>query len=139
MSIKTIVAIIQTEEDSERVLSCALPLAKRFGALLIGVHATTVPMAYGSDLLGQLHKYQSIEFTTRNKVLPAADIIESATLISAKLCRMEGKVGELSAGAFADLLVVDGNPLEDISVLEQHDRLKAIMKGGHFYKNELAA
>ena len=103
------------------------------------LHDAGVPMAYGSDLLGQLHKYQSIEFTTRNKVLPAADIIESATLISAKLCRMEGKIGELSPGAFADLIVVDGNPLEDIGVLEQHDKLKAIMKGGQFYKNELAA
>ena len=102
------------------------------------LHDAGVPMAYGSDLLGQLHKYQSIEFTTRNKVLPAADIIQSATLNSAKLCCMEGKIGELTTGAFADLLVVDGDPLADIGVLEQHERLKAIMKGGQFYKNELA-
>lgn len=98
-----------------------------------------VPMAYGSDLLGQLHKYQSIEFSVRNKVLAANEIIKSATLISAKLCRMEGQIGTLTAGAFADLLVVDGNPFEKISVLEQPENLKVIMKDGRFYKNELAA
>jgi len=75
----------------------------------------------------------------RNKVLAANEIVKSATLISAKLCRMEGQIGTLTAGAFADLLVVDGNPFEKISVLEQPENLKVIMKDGRFYKNELAA
>lgn len=50
MPIKTIVAIIQTAQDSERVISCALPLAQRFGAVLIGVHAEAMAMAYGSAI-----------------------------------------------------------------------------------------
>ncbi|MDE2517777.1 MAG: amidohydrolase family protein [Rhodospirillales bacterium] len=97
-----------------------------------------LPMAFGSDLLGQLHKYQSMEFSIRARVLPAAEILRSATLISARLCRMEGRIGTLAAGAFADLLVVDGDPLADIAVLEQPARLAAIMKGGQFFKNTLA-
>ena len=51
---------------------------------------------------------------------------------------MEGQVGVVASGAFADLLVVDGNPLEDIRVLTTPDRtLKLIMKEGQIYKNEL--
>jgi nucleotide-binding universal stress UspA family protein len=48
MSIKTIVAILQDERDAVRVLECALPLAKQFGAHLIGVHAETMPVPYTS-------------------------------------------------------------------------------------------
>lgn len=98
-----------------------------------------LPMAYGSDLLGQLHKYQSIEFSIRNQVLPAHEIIRSATLISAKLCLMEGKIGIIAPGAYADMLIIDGNPLEDISLLEQDGKyMKAIIKGGTFHKNNLS-
>lgn len=98
-----------------------------------------LPMAFGSDLLGQLHKYQSIEFSIRNRVLPAHEIIRSATLVSAKLCLMEGKIGVIAPGAYADLLVIDGNPIKDITRLEQDGKyIQAIMKGGKFYKNNLS-
>lgn len=48
MSFKTIVAIIQSRDDAERVLDCALPLATRFQGHLIGVHAEALPVAYTS-------------------------------------------------------------------------------------------
>ncbi|MNL60217.1 hypothetical protein D3C87_1840130 [compost metagenome] len=52
---------------------------------------------------------------------------------------MEDEIGVIMPGAFADLLIVDGNPLEDITTLERHDEcLTAIMKGGVFHKNTLA-
>jgi imidazolonepropionase-like amidohydrolase len=51
---------------------------------------------------------------------------------------MEGKLGCLKPDAFADLLVVDGNPLKNLKVLqEQGQHLSAIMKGGRFHKNRL--
>jgi imidazolonepropionase-like amidohydrolase len=51
---------------------------------------------------------------------------------------MEGQVGVVRPGAFADLLVIDGNPLENIRVLTTPERtLKLIMKQGTIYKNEL--
>jgi len=104
------------------------------------MRAAGLPMAYGSDLLGQLHKYQSMEFSIRARVLPVREIIASATTIGARLCRLEGEIGVLKAGASADLLVVDGDPYRDITVLEQNgQRLKAIMRQGRFFKNELAA
>ncbi len=97
-----------------------------------------VPVAYGSDLLGQLQVDQSREFTLRREVVSPREIIRSATTIGAQVLRQEGKLGCVKAGAFADLLVVDGNPLKDLSLMEgQGKHLSVIMKGGKFHKNRL--
>ncbi|WP_315919700.1 universal stress protein [Mesorhizobium sp. SP-1A] len=48
MPFKTIVAILQSEQDAERVLDCAIPLASQFGAHLIGIHAEAMPVPYTS-------------------------------------------------------------------------------------------
>src|SRR5215813_12277776 len=97
-----------------------------------------IPVAYGTDLLGQLQVAQSEEFTLRAQVLSSVEIIRSATTIGAQIVRMEGKLGCLKPGAFADLLVVDGNPLNDLKLLQsQGQHLSVIMKGGRFHKNRL--
>ena len=97
-----------------------------------------LPMAFGSDLLGELQKYHSMEFEILARVLPNAEIIRSATLVGAKLCRMEGEVGVIAPGAFADLLVVDGDPYADITCLaDDGARMAAIMARGRFVKNAL--
>jgi imidazolonepropionase-like amidohydrolase len=97
-----------------------------------------IPVAYGTDLLGQLQVAQSDEFTLRAEVLSPAAIIRSATTIGAQVVRMENKLGCLKPGAFADLLVVDGNPLKNLKLLQdQGQHLAVIMKGGRFHKNRL--
>lgn len=95
-----------------------------------------LPMAFGSDLLGQLRKYHCMEFELLAKVLTPAEIIRSATIVGAELCQLE--VGVIAAGAFADLLVVDGDPLTDIALLQDDGaHLSAIMANGRFVKNRL--
>jgi imidazolonepropionase-like amidohydrolase len=97
-----------------------------------------VTMAYGSDLLGPMHRHQSEEFVIRGRVLPAIEVIRSATRDAATLLRMEGQVGTLAAGAHADLIVVDGDPLADLSLLtNQGAHMPAIVKGGRFVKDQL--
>lgn len=97
-----------------------------------------VKVAYGSDLLGALAVDQSREFSIRTTVLPTIDVIRSATLIGAEVVRRPGKLGVIEPGAWADLIVVDGDPLKDISLLEgQGKHLSAIVKGGVFHKNRL--
>jgi imidazolonepropionase-like amidohydrolase len=97
-----------------------------------------LPMAYGSDLLGGLHKYQSMEFEIRARVLPVHEILLSATRLAARMCMMENEIGVLAPGSYADLLVVDGDPYKDLDVLQnQGRRIPAIMRGGRFFKNEL--
>lgn len=99
-----------------------------------------LPMGFGTDLLGQLHKYQSMEFEIRAKVLSAHDILHSASRVSAKLCMMENQIGVIAEGAYADFVVVNGNPLEDVAILSRpEESLAAIIRGGTFYKNTLAA
>jgi imidazolonepropionase-like amidohydrolase len=102
----------------------ALELADRAG----------VSIAYGTDLLGAMHAWQSREFKIRAEVQRPAAIIRAATTTAARLLRMEGEIGTITPGAFADLLVVDGNPLEDINVLaEPRVHLKIVMKAGQIY------
>jgi imidazolonepropionase-like amidohydrolase len=97
-----------------------------------------LPMGYGSDLLGQLQKYQTLEFELRARVLPLREVVESATTMAAKLCRMEGEIGVLAPGSYADLLVVDGDPTQDPTLFQNDGRaLRAIMRGGRFFQNEL--
>jgi len=97
-----------------------------------------LPMAFGSDLLGPLRKYHVMEFELLSRVLTNAEILRSATVIGARLCRMEGRIGVVAPGAHADLLVVDGDPLVDIAVLQDDGaHLPAIMANGRLIKNTL--
>jgi imidazolonepropionase-like amidohydrolase len=99
-----------------------------------------VRMAFGSDLLGQLQPDQSREFLIRSQVLSPLEIIRSATVVGAELLGLPRELGTLAPGAFADLLVVDGNPLRDLSLLQgQGEHLSLIMKGGALYRNRLPA
>ena len=67
------------------------------------------------------------------------EIIRSATLVNARLLRREGELGQIKPGAFADLLVVDGDPLKDLGLFQdQGAHLSVIMKAGQFHKNRLA-
>jgi imidazolonepropionase-like amidohydrolase len=107
------------------------------GALELA-HRAGLPIVYGTDLFADTHGRQLEEFLIRSQVQPPADLIRAATTAAARLLRREGELGVVAPGALADLLVIDGNPLDDIRVLTTPDRtLKLIMKAGQFYKNEL--
>lgn len=94
-----------------------------------------VKMGFGTDLLGDHHVRQGTEFTLRSHVLTPFDILHSATVVNAEILQMKDKLGVIKPGAFADLLVVDGNPLEDISLLAANGRhLEHIMVDGRFIK-----
>ena len=119
-------------EKNERVLEAglrSLELCKTAG----------VEIAFGSDLLGQLQDDQSREFEIRAQVLSPQEVIRSATITNARLLRQEGSLGEIVAGAHADLLVVDGDPYRNLDLLQgQGAHLAAIVKGGRFYKRDFA-
>jgi imidazolonepropionase-like amidohydrolase len=93
-----------------------------------------VNLAYGTDLLGAMHRCQLEEFAIRAQVQPNLEVIRAATLYAARLLRAEGHLGVVAPGAYADLIAVEGNPLEDIRVLTNPGRhLKLVMKGGTVY------
>lgn len=92
-------------------------------------------MAYGTDLLAEMHVHQSGEFALRARVLPPMEVLRSATTLAAELCGLAGRAGIIEPGAVADLLVVDGNPLDDWSLLEgQGAHIPGIMQAGRWIK-----
>jgi imidazolonepropionase-like amidohydrolase len=108
------------------------------GAALSGLEIMRragVKMGFGTDLLGALHVRQSNEFELRSRVLPAIDILRSACAVNAELLGQDGRLGRVREGAMADLLVVDGDPLKDVTVLGgAGERLAVIMNDGKFHK-----
>ena len=100
--------------------------------------AAGVPMGFGTDLLGETHEFQNEEFAIRAKALPAAEVIRQATRVNAEILRRSDELGVIAPGALADLLVLDGNPLEDLSVLATpEDSLRIILKDGRFLRDRL--
>jgi imidazolonepropionase-like amidohydrolase len=94
-----------------------------------------VKIGFGTDLLGQMHRYESREFVIRAEAMAPFDIIRSATIVNAEILNRAGELGVVVPGARADLIAIDGDPLTDISVLDgQGERIAMIMKDGVFYK-----
>jgi imidazolonepropionase-like amidohydrolase len=107
------------------------------GALELA-HRAGLPIVYGTDLLGGMHRRQLTELTIRSEVQPAADVLRSATTVAARLLGLEGQVGVVAPGASADLLVVAGNPLEDLGLLTDPARnLRLVMAAGRAHRNDL--
>jgi imidazolonepropionase-like amidohydrolase len=97
-----------------------------------------VKMGFGTDLLGESHRLQSDEFRLRTQVMSNQEVIASATVIGAEILNQQGRLGHLQPGAWADLLIVDGNPLEDIScLLGQGENIPLVMKQGVVQFNAL--
>jgi imidazolonepropionase-like amidohydrolase len=98
-----------------------------------------VPVGFGTDLLGSMHDDQSNEFLLRAKVLSAAEILQSATSVNARILNQQGRLGVIAKGALADLVAVDGDPTVNLALMTgQGEHLPFIMKGGRIYKNRLA-
>jgi len=97
-----------------------------------------VKLGFGTDLLGTTHEDQSREFLIRAEVQKPHEVIASATRISAEILGQQGRLGTIAAGAIADLLVVNGNPLDDLALLQDQGRhMPIIMKAGRLHKNLL--
>lgn len=97
-----------------------------------------VRMGFGTDLLGAMHVHQCDEFAIRAKVLPPVDILRSATSVNAAILQREGKLGVIRVGALADLILVDGDPLADLSVFDAAGSgVPFVMLGGEIVKNQL--
>ncbi len=71
-------------------------------------------------------------------MLPAHEILRSATSINAEILNQVGELGVVAAGALADLIVVDGDPVADLSALSgEGETVRLVMKGGTVFKDTL--
>ncbi|KQW76991.1 peptidase M38 [Devosia sp. Root413D1] len=90
-----------------------------------------LPMAFGTDLLGQLRKYGGLEFSLLAEVLTPKEILSGMWDAGARLCRMEGEIGTMAAGARANLVAFDVDPFTDIAALGRPaEHLKLVVKDG---------
>jgi len=99
---------------------------------------------FSTDLISGMYNLLTREFTERALYWTPAEVMRQATSESAKVIRMSGKLnrhgnfGEIREGWLADLVLIEGEPLEDISVLRApEENLALIMKGGEVYKSIL--
>ncbi|MEX2147234.1 MAG: amidohydrolase family protein [Candidatus Rokuibacteriota bacterium] len=88
----------------------------------------------GSDLLGDMMVQRAAEFELKAQVMTPMEVLLSATKVNAELFRMSDKIGTVEPGKYADLLVVDGDPLRNLRLFQMQDRISVIMKGGVLYK-----
>ncbi|MBK5097194.1 MAG: amidohydrolase family protein [Gemmatimonadetes bacterium] len=109
-----------------------------------------VKIGFGTDFFGPTNDafaMQSLEFEARAKYFTPIEILRQVTSTNAALVAMSGPMmnpylsgplGVIQEGAYADILIVDGNPLEDILLLgDPAKNLSVIMKDGVIYKNTL--
>ena len=96
------------------------PLWDRMLTSVENMYRAGAKMGMGTDLFGpEYHPLQRNEFEYRAEVQPAIDILRSATSINAEIVQMKGEVGEIREGAYADMIVLDGNPLDDLSIFQR--------------------
>ncbi len=109
-----------------------------------------VKIGFGTDFFGPTNAafaMQALEFQARAKYFTPVEILRQVTSTNAAIVAMsgpmmnpylEGPLGVIQEGAYADILVVDGNPLEDILLLgDAETNISLIMKDGKIYKNAL--
>ena len=98
--------------------------------------AAGVRMALGTDLFRAPKQYQSEELLIRAEVLPPAEVLRQATIMGAEVVGMSGRLGRVAEGYLADLLVVEGDPLADLGVLQdQGARIAMILRDGRAAKD----
>ncbi len=131
------------------------PMEKKFNEAKTGAEQTYklakeygLKLAWGTDTFGslELQATQSDEFTARAKYFSPFEILQQATSLNAQLLSLSGKrspyqeapLGVIAEGAYADLLLIKGNPMEDVTLLSKPEtNIALIMKDGKIYKNRL--
>src|SRR5437868_7813087 len=96
--------------------------------------ASGVKVAFGTDAAAYPHGLNAHEFAVMVKLgLTPLESIQAATINTADLLGWSAKIGALEPGTWADIVAVDGDPLQDVTTLE---RVKFVMKGGEVVKDE---
>jgi imidazolonepropionase-like amidohydrolase len=108
----------------------ALELAYRAG----------VKIGSGSDIVGPYQHLKGRELALKADVMTPMEAIVSATRTNAELIQMSDRLGTLEPGKLADLIVMDGNPLEDLTLFENGlERVVLVMREGKIVKDLMKA
>jgi imidazolonepropionase-like amidohydrolase len=112
-------------------------LASGLGSLEVALR-NGVNVGYGTDLCWSPKTYQGDGLMIHEKVCGPVEALRHATVNNARIVRMEGQVGEVSPGAYADLIVLDANPYDGLSCFSQHDnKVVAVLQAGLAVRDDL--
>jgi imidazolonepropionase-like amidohydrolase len=112
----------------EEKMGHAVQIAERAGVL----------MGSGSDLLGRKQNRRGLELVLKAKLLSPMRAIQCATMGNARIIRQEKHLGSVEAGKLADLIAIDGDPLNEPAILDDPSRIVLVVKGGQVVKNLVA-
>ncbi len=104
-------------------------LAGAYESLKIA-QAAGVAIGSGSDLLGPQQPYKTRELALKAKVLGPLGALVSATRTNAEMLGLDDAIGTVEEGKLADLLLVDGDPLDDIALFEDPARVLLVLQAG---------
>jgi imidazolonepropionase-like amidohydrolase len=142
--VPTLVTYEVMRREAPRARLPAFSVAKLQTVLEAGLQSIEIALAagvklgFGTDLLGEFHAYQSEEFAIRARIQEPRAVLKSATTVNAEILGQSGRLGTIAPGALADLIAVDGNPLENLGLLQEQGRhLDLIMKSGAVFKSAL--
>jgi len=113
-------------------------IADRNAESLAACIAAGAKLGFGTDLFGELRDRQGQEFVARGRIQAPLEVMRSATRVNAELMNLQGQIGTIAPGAFADVIGVTGDPFKDLNVLAEPKRhLKLIIRGGEIVMNRL--
>src|SRR5262249_12583657 len=98
----------------------ALSLARQAG----------VKIGSGSDVLGAHQRQKDLELGYKGKAMPSMEVLLATTKTNAEILGAQNELGSVEAGKLADLLLVDGNPLDDLSVLADRASIHMVIQAG---------
>jgi imidazolonepropionase-like amidohydrolase len=96
-----------------------------------------VKIASGSDLLGPMRRFQGEEIEIKSRVLGPLGAIMAATRTSAELLGLQDKIGTIEPGKQADILVVDGDVIDDPKLIGRAEHVSMVLQGGRISVNNL--
>lgn len=130
----------RTAADSARIMGYypalvtpkALAIGPKIQATFAKAYKAGVKIAFGTDAGVYPHGYNAKEFEYMVEAgMPPVECLKAATMVNAELLGMKDQIGSVEAGKLADIIAVDGNPLQDVKTLQQ---VKFVMKDGKIYK-----
>lgn len=129
--------LIANKQLPKKILAKAAEATQAMLDSIILARQHNLKIGFGSDAFGEPIPRHAEEFLVRAELEDPYDIIISATAINAEMMQQQDKLGVIKAGAYADLIIVNGNPLDDISLLAKLDGapIELVMKAGEILKS----
>ena len=151
--LSTQIAFLGEPPTPEQIATFGQAVAAKFNLVRKGVETSIkyakkyrIKVAFGTDLWGPRLPEINNEFEYRRRYFSNLETLRQATSINGELLRLtgplnpypEGPIGVIKRGAYADILLVEGNPLDDVAILvDAANKIDLVMKDGKIYKNTL--